>query len=74
MLAVHLPADIEKRLEELAARTGRSKNDYAREAIVEYLDDLEDAGLAAERLADLRAGKATTVPLSNLMKSYGVED
>jgi RHH-type rel operon transcriptional repressor/antitoxin RelB len=49
MLALRLPEDIERRLEALAQRTGRSKSFYAREAIVEHMDDLEDAYLASER-------------------------
>jgi RHH-type rel operon transcriptional repressor/antitoxin RelB len=52
MLALRLPPDIEKRLEELAAKTGRSKSFYAREAILAYLDDIEDAYLARTRLAE----------------------
>ena len=42
MLAIRLPSDVEKRLAALAAKTGRTKTFYAREAILEYLDDLED--------------------------------
>jgi RHH-type transcriptional regulator, rel operon repressor / antitoxin RelB len=49
-LAVRLPPEIEQRLRSLAARTGRSKASYAREAIVRYLEDLEDEQLALERL------------------------
>jgi RHH-type transcriptional regulator, rel operon repressor / antitoxin RelB len=50
MLAIRLSPDIEKRLEELSRKTGRTKTYYAREAIVEYLDDLEDYYLAMNRL------------------------
>jgi RHH-type rel operon transcriptional repressor/antitoxin RelB len=50
MLAIRLPEDIERRLGELAAKTGRTKSFYAREAIVEHLEELEEAYLAAERL------------------------
>ena len=46
MLAIRLPADIEIRLENLAKLTGRTKTFYAREAIMEYLEDLEDLYLA----------------------------
>jgi RHH-type transcriptional regulator, rel operon repressor / antitoxin RelB len=49
-LAVHLPPEIDQRLRSLAERTGRSKASYAREAIVRYLEDLEDEQLALERL------------------------
>lgn len=74
MLALNLPADIEKRLEDLARKTGRSKSDYAREAIIEHLDDLEDLYLAEERLRELRDGEATTISLADLMKTHGVEN
>jgi RHH-type rel operon transcriptional repressor/antitoxin RelB len=50
MLAIRLPADIEHRLEALAEATGRTKTFYAREAIVEHMDDLEDIYLAERRL------------------------
>lgn len=50
MLAVRLPADIEERLDLLAEKTGRTKTYYAREAILRYLEDLEDTYLALERL------------------------
>jgi RHH-type rel operon transcriptional repressor/antitoxin RelB len=40
MLAIRLPEEIETRLENLATLTGRTKTYYAREAIVEHLDEL----------------------------------
>ncbi|MFN3594432.1 MAG: TraY domain-containing protein [Thiobacillaceae bacterium] len=57
MLAIRLPADVEKRLEALARATGRTKTFYVREAILEHLDDLEDLYLAEQRLIDIRKGK-----------------
>lgn len=50
MLAIRLDAEIEKRLDLLAKKTGRTKTYYAREAILEHLEDLEDGYLALERL------------------------
>jgi RHH-type rel operon transcriptional repressor/antitoxin RelB len=50
MLAIRLDAEIEKRLEALAKKTGRTKTFYAREAILEHLADLEDIYLAGQRL------------------------
>ncbi|GHD11094.1 DUF6290 family protein [Tianweitania populi] len=52
MLALRLPAELEQRLEDLARKTGRTKSFYAREAIVEHIDDLEDLYLVRERLSD----------------------
>jgi RHH-type rel operon transcriptional repressor/antitoxin RelB len=54
MLAIELPEDVEQRLDALAKATGRSGESYLREAIVEYLGDLEDFYLAEQRLADIR--------------------
>ena len=40
MLALRLPTEIEERLDALAKATGRTKSFYAREAILEHLEDL----------------------------------
>jgi len=50
MLAIRLPEEIEKRLTDLAAKTGRTKTFYAKEAILEHLDEIEDRYLAIHRL------------------------
>jgi RHH-type rel operon transcriptional repressor/antitoxin RelB len=50
MFAIRLSPDIEKRLDELSKKAGRTKTYYAREAIIEYIDDMEDFYLASERL------------------------
>jgi RHH-type rel operon transcriptional repressor/antitoxin RelB len=50
MLAIQLPPDVEQRLKVVAERTGRSQSEHAREAILRYLEDLEDALIALERL------------------------
>ena len=50
MLAIRLPEEIEARLTALAAKTGRTKTFYAREAILAHLDDMEDKYLAINRL------------------------
>ena len=73
MLAIRLPPEIENRLDVLAKATGRTKTFYAREAILEHLDDLEDLYLAEQRLIDLRAGKTQAVPLAEVMQRYGLE-
>jgi RHH-type rel operon transcriptional repressor/antitoxin RelB len=72
MLAIRLPGDIEKRLERLAKRTGRTKTFYAREAILEHLADLEEYYLAERALKRVRSGKVKrdehTVPLKGVLK------
>jgi len=73
MLAIRLPESIEKRLEKLAQRTGRTKTYYVREAILQHLDDLEDMYLAERVLDRIRDGEENTVPLEDVMKRHGVE-
>lgn len=73
MLVIRLPTEIENRLEALAKRTGRTKTFYAREAILEHLDDLEDLYLAEQCLIDHRAGKTQAVPLHDVMRRYGMK-
>lgn len=74
MLAIRLPEEIEARLENLAKATGRTKTFYAREAILEYLEDMEDLYIAKQRMADIQAGRSKAIPLEELMKRYGMED
>ena len=50
MLAIRVPEDIENRLQALADKTGRTKTYYARQAILEFIEDMEDTYLALERL------------------------
>jgi RHH-type transcriptional regulator, rel operon repressor / antitoxin RelB len=74
MVTIELPDGIEKRLDALAEATGRSKESYLQEAIVEYLGDLEDYYLAEQRLADIRAGRAGTVSLTEVGRDLGLAD
>lgn len=70
MLAIRLPRKIETRLSALARKTGRTKTYYAREAILEHLEDLEDYYLAEERLRGFSEARA--IPLEDVMKRHGV--
>jgi len=72
MLAIRLPAAIEKRLERLAKRTGRTKTFYAREAILQHLEDLEELYLAERALDRIRKGEEQTIPLEDVMKRHGL--
>jgi RHH-type rel operon transcriptional repressor/antitoxin RelB len=74
MLAIRLPEEIEKRLAHLAQSTGRTKTFYVREAIIEYLDDLEDIYLAERRLGRYYAGKSGATSLKALERELGLED
>jgi len=71
MLALRLPPDIERRLEDLSRRTGRSKSFYAREAILEYLEDLEDTYLAEEATAEHYSSGGRTLTMAEVLERYG---
>ncbi|WP_345794439.1 DUF6290 family protein [Thauera sp. JM12B12] len=74
MLAIRLPPDVEARLDALAKATGRTKTFYAREAILEHLDDLEDLYLAEQRLIANRSGESATYSLDDVERILGLED
>lgn len=73
-VSLRLPDDIAHRLQQLAARTGRTTTFYMLEAIREHLAALEDLYLAEQRLCDLRSGKSQTVPLATVLDDSGVAD
>lgn len=80
MLALRRPLEIEDRLKALARRTGRSKDDQARDAILEHLENfahlenLEHLKAAGQHPAAVRSGESDTVPLEDLLARYGVAD
>ena len=50
MLSIRIDKNIENRLLNLATKTGRTKTFYAKEAIITYLDEMEDYYIAKDRL------------------------
>jgi RHH-type rel operon transcriptional repressor/antitoxin RelB len=71
-VSIELEDYIVKRLERLVKKTGHSKTYYAKEAIVEYLEDLEDFHIAQKRLDDINNGKEKTITLQEVKKRYGL--
>jgi RHH-type rel operon transcriptional repressor/antitoxin RelB len=67
VLALRLPPDLEARLDALAKKTGRTKSFYAREAIIEHIEDLEDAYLAEERI---RTDSGKRISLEEIMEKF----
>jgi len=72
MLAVRLPEELETRLQKLAKETGRSKSWYVREALKEYLGDMEDIYYAEKRYEDIRRNKMDTVSLDAVEQELGL--
>ena len=74
MLAIRLPSEVEDRLVALAKATRRTKTFYARQAIVEYLGDMEDTYLAEQTLERVQRGEEPTYTLSKVEQELGLED
>jgi RHH-type transcriptional regulator, rel operon repressor / antitoxin RelB len=68
---VELPTALEKRLEIVARKTGRTKHDVVVAAIVEQIQDLEDGLIALERLND---DKGDWLSLAEVKERLGLDD
>ena len=71
MLAVRLDADLEQRLTAVAKRTGRSKSFYAREAIRDKIEELEDLAAAEAALRDYDPGQ--NISVEQMRRELGLE-
>lgn len=72
--SIRLPEEIEKRLDMLAQKTGRTKAFYIREMILEKIDDMEDYYLAAHRAEKVRQGKEKVFSSEQVRKDLGLDD
>jgi RHH-type transcriptional regulator, rel operon repressor / antitoxin RelB len=72
--SIRLPEEIERRLDDLAEKTGRTKAFYIREMILNHLDEMEDYYLAAEVLERVRKGKERTFTEQEVRQHLGLED
>jgi RHH-type rel operon transcriptional repressor/antitoxin RelB len=73
MLALRLPKDLERRLEKLARKTGRTKSYYAKQAIAQFLEEQEDYLLGLAVLERVERGEEATVTLHELQKRLGLD-
>jgi RHH-type rel operon transcriptional repressor/antitoxin RelB len=72
MLALRLPVELEDRLSALAARTGRTKSFYAREAIDHYIDELEERYWADSVVQRWEKSDKQTVSASEFKAEFNV--
>lgn len=70
MLSLRLSNDVETRLAKLAESTGRTKSFYAKEAILKYLDEMEDTYIAIDRVE--RPGKR--ISMADVEAELGLDD
>ncbi|NBV01254.1 MAG: ribbon-helix-helix protein, CopG family [Burkholderiaceae bacterium] len=73
-VSIRLDPEIEQRLDQLAAQTGRAKSYYLRELIEGGLDDLEDFYLADATMERIRKGKEKIVSSAQVREKLGLGD
>jgi RHH-type rel operon transcriptional repressor/antitoxin RelB len=74
MLAIRLNEKLSARLEDLSKKTGRTKTWYARKALEIYIDDIEDAALAAAAYEEYLMDGGISSSLDTVRSRLGLED
>ena len=69
-----LTEDVFERLKSLADASGKSPSDFISEAVIEHIEDLEDAERAEEILKKVQAGAMKTYSLDEVSRELGLED
>lgn len=72
--SIRLAPETEKRLDSLAASTGRTKAFYLREIIDRGLADMEEYYLAADVLERVRKGQEPVYSSADVRKDLGLDD
>ncbi|AIK95671.1 type II toxin-antitoxin system RelB family antitoxin [Candidatus Odyssella acanthamoebae] len=73
MLAVRLPASLEKRLADLSLKTKRSKSYYVKKALEDFLEDQEELQEAVAAYEEFLASGRKGSTLEEMKKRYGFE-
>ena len=72
--SIRLAPETERRLDFLAAQTGRTKAFYLRDLIERGIEDLEDYYLAADVLELIRKGEEPVHAAADVRRDLGVDD
>lgn len=74
MLTIRLPESTEERLSRLAKETGRTKSFYVKEALKNYLEDLEDIYLSDKVVDRIRKGEEGVISSEEMGKILGLDN
>ena len=72
--SIRLAPETEKRLDDLASLTGRTKSYYLRAIIEQGIEEMEDYYLAADVLERVRKGQEQVHSASEVRKDLGLDD
>ncbi len=70
MPVIEIPAELESHYEYFAKQNGKSRDELVRQALVSYLEDLEDIAVATERLKN----PGRRIPFEEVIQNLGLED
>ena len=74
MLTIRLPESTDERLSRLAKETGRTKSFYVKEALKNYLEDLEDIYLSDKVVDRIRKGEEDVISSEEMGKILGLDN
>jgi RHH-type rel operon transcriptional repressor/antitoxin RelB len=74
MHTVQFDVETEQRLSALAAKGGKQPDALIKEAVLNYLEDLEDYYAAEAASERIKAGEEPTLPLEEVMRDLGLDD
>ena len=74
MFAIRLDEKLSSRLDAVAKKMGRSKTWFARKAIETYIDDMENAALAAAAYEEYLLDGGASSSLDEVRQRLGLED
>jgi RHH-type transcriptional regulator, rel operon repressor / antitoxin RelB len=69
MFAIRLDPELEQSLDAVVKATGRTRSAIVREALLRYLEDMEDSELAEAAYREMRNAK----PLAELRRELGLD-
>jgi RHH-type rel operon transcriptional repressor/antitoxin RelB len=73
-IAIQLEPSVEKKLEALSAKAGKTKTDYLHDAIVRAIEDIEDVYAADAAYESWHSGKERTFALQEVRRDLGLDD
>lgn len=70
MASINFSPELEAKLAQLAAQSGRSVEELIREAVADYVEEQEDG----ERALEILRRNEPTIPLDEVKRNLGLDD